>query len=352
MSESLKVGIIGVGGIAATHVPGWQASGKADLVAGSDVSEPALQTWGKDQGITKLVTDPSELFSDPDIDIIDICTPNMYHAPLAIAALKAGKHVICEKPLAPTPEAIRDMIAARDKSGKLLMTAQHFRFAGTSRALKNEIDNGALGDVYHARGWMLRRAGLLTRPGFVQKQHAGGGACIDIGVHILDLTLWMMGNPNPVSVSGVARTELAKIPGAFSRWAGAIPKKFDVEEFAAGFIRFDNGATLVLEVSWLLHHDIEGEDMQMWLYGTGGGSHWPSCEVYHTDYEKKQQYNTTLKITQDRLEPHAQECVEFARAVADEAPSPVPAEQSLQVISILNGIYRSQQEGREVEISV
>lgn len=350
MAKTLKVGLIGVGGIAATHVPGWLASEHADLVAGSDVSAPVLKDWGAKNGVKRLFTDPAELFSDPDIDIIDICTPNMYHAPLAIAALKAGKHVICEKPLAPTPKEIRDMIAARDASGKTLMTAQHFRFAGTSRALKAEIAAGALGNVYHARGWMLRRAGLLTRPGFIMKKHAGGGACIDIGVHILDLTLWMMGNPKPVAVSGVARTELSKLPGAFSRWAGPIPKEFDVEEFAAGFVRFDNGATLILEVSWLLHHDIEGEDMQMWLYGTDGGSHWPSCEIFKSNYKTRQQYNTTLKVKNDYLEPHAQECVEFARAVSEGAPSPVPAEQSLQVISILDGIYRSQKAGKEVAI--
>ena len=124
----------------------------------------------------------------------------------------------------------------------------------------------------------------------------------------------------------------------------------DVEEFAAAFVRFDNGATLVLEVSWLLHHDIIGEDMQMWLYGTRGGSLWPRCEIYSTNYETQQHYNQTLKITRDRMEPHALECVEFARAVAEGAPSPVPAEQSLQVLSILDAIYESQRIGREVRL--
>ena len=103
MSDRLKVGIIGVGGIARTHIPGWQASEHADLVAGSDIDEDVLAKWGQKHGVQKLVTDPEGLFADPDIDIIDVCTPNNYHAPLAIAALEAGKHVICEKPLAPTP---------------------------------------------------------------------------------------------------------------------------------------------------------------------------------------------------------------------------------------------------------
>ena len=145
MSKTLKVGVIGIGGIARTHMPGWAASEHAEVVAGSDINSKALAEWGRLHGATKLVTDPADLFRDPDIDIIDICTPNMYHAPLAIAALEAGKHVICEKPLAPTPGEIKQMIAARDRAGKLLMTAQHFRFKGNSQAMKREIGTGTLG---------------------------------------------------------------------------------------------------------------------------------------------------------------------------------------------------------------
>ncbi|MCY4412748.1 MAG: Gfo/Idh/MocA family oxidoreductase, partial [Caldilineaceae bacterium] len=289
----------------------------------------------------------------PDIDIIDLCVPNMYHAPLAIAALEAGKHVICEKPLAPTPEDIKEMIAARDKSGKQLMTAQHFRFAGVSQAMKAEIDTGSLGDVYHARGWMLRRNGLIPTATFIEKKHSGGGPCIDIGVHILDLTLWMMGNPRPVTVSGVADARLAHLPGAFATWReGPIPSTFDVEDYAVAFVRFETGATLVLEVSWLLHHDIRGEDMQAWIYGDAGGCHWPSAQFLDTNYTTRQFNNRTLQLTQDKMEPHALECVEFAKAIAAGAPSPVPAEQSLQVLAILDGIYRSQAEGREVSIDL
>ncbi|MYD60258.1 MAG: Gfo/Idh/MocA family oxidoreductase [Gemmatimonadetes bacterium] len=351
MADKLKVGIIGVGGIARTHMPGWAASEHADLIAGSDINADVLNHWGKNNNISILSTDPDDLFKNPDIDIIDICTPNNYHAPLAIAALEAGKHVICEKPLAPSPELIKNMIAARDKSGKTLMTAQHFRFSGKSKAMRAELDTGVLGDIYHARSWMLRRSGAPNTPGFIQKQHSGGGPCIDIGVHILDLTLWFMDNPKPVSVTGVARAEIAHQKGAFSSW-GLIPSaQFDVEDFATAFVRFENGATLVLEVSWLLHHKTQGEDMQMWLYGTRGGSHWPSCEIYQSNNDIKQHYNRTLQNTRDLLEPHAQECVEFARAIAEGKPSPVPAEQSLQVMAILDGIYRSQETGEEVKIA-
>jgi predicted dehydrogenase len=353
MTKMLKVGVIGVGGIFQWHMPGWEASEHAEIVAGADINADALKNWGKTHNITKLATDPAELFDDPDIDIIDVCTPNMYHAPLVIAALNAGKHVICEKPLAPTPDQIRKMIEARDRSGTLLMTAQHFRFKGISQAMKKEIDMGILGQVYHARCWMLRRSNFIPTPSFIHKQHSGGGPCIDIGVHILDLTLWLMGNPTPVAVTGVARAELAHKEGAFSTWRDmSIPSDFDVEDFAAAFVRFDNGATLILEVSWLLHHDTDGEDMQMWLYGTEGGCHWPNGEFLQTNYATRQHYNNTLKLTKDVMEPHAYECVQFARAVAEGLPSPVPAEQSLQALTILDGIYRSQETGQEVKLAI
>ena len=123
-----------------------------------------------------------------------------------------------------------------------------------------------------------------------------------------------------------------------------------MEDFAAAFVRFANGATLMLEVSWLLHHDTEGEDMQMWLYGDAGGSHWPKCEVYSSNNTARQLYNRQLKLTKDAMEPHAAECVAFAQAVHDGLPSPVPPEQSLQVLTILDGIYRSQVAGREVSL--
>jgi predicted dehydrogenase len=126
--------------------------------------------------------------------------------------------------------------------------------------------------------------------------------------------------------------------------------EWDVEDFSAAFVRFENGATLMLEVSWLLHHDTDGEDMQMWLYGTQGGCHWPKGEFISSNYQTRQLCNRTIKLTKDPLEPRAQECVEFAKALAEGAPSPVQAEQSLQVMAILDGIYRSQAEGREVLI--
>ena len=352
MTKKLKVGLIGLGGIANVHGRGWATAENAELVAGSDVNTAVFPRWQSEYGLQKTTVDPDEIFNDPEIDIIDICTPNNYHAHLAIQAMEAGKHVICEKPLASTPAEIKRMIEVRDRTGMTLMTAQHFRFSGVSKAMKAEIDTGVLGDVYHVRSWMLRRAAVPVRPGFILKEHSGGGPTVDIGVHILDLTLWFMGNPKAVSVTGVARTELAHEPGAFSIWGtDAIPPEFDVEDFAAAFVRFDNGATLMLEVSWMLHHPVDGyEDMRMWLYGTKGGAYWPKCEIYQTNHETKQHYNRQLVLKPEQNEAHIQEIVEFAQTVAEDGESLVPAEQSLQVSLILDAIYKSQATGREVMI--
>jgi predicted dehydrogenase len=351
MAKQFKVGVIGTGGISRTHMPGWAASPHAEVVAGADVDPAILAEWGELYGIANVTNDPAALLLDPEIDIIDVCTPNMYHTEFVVAALNAGKHVICEKPLAVTPDEIRQMIAARDASGKELMTAQHHRFSGVSQAVKREVDSGSLGSIYHARSWMLRRSAYIPTPTFVYRRHAGGGAAIDIGVHILDLTLWLMGNPRPVTVSGVTRTELLKREGAFSIWhPGAVPADMDVEEFAAAFVRFDNGATLMLEVSWALHHDTPVEDMQLWLYGTEGGLRWPAAETVSTNYLTGQLYNQSLVLKEDVMESHAFECYEFARALAEGRPSPVPAEQSLQVSMILDAIYRSQEAGREIRL--
>jgi len=351
VSEPLKVACIGVGGIVNTHMPGWQASPHTEVVAAADISAESLHRFAERWQVDRLTEDIDGLITDPAIDIVDICTPNRYHAPLAIRALEAGKHVLCEKPLAPTPAEIDEMIAARDRSGKLLMTAQHMRYGDNERALKREVETGALGEIYHSRAWMLRRAAVPTKPGFVLQEHSGGGPCIDIGVHVLDLTLWLMGNPEPVAVSGVARAEIAHRPGTFSVWGGeGMPAGFDVEEFAAGFVRFANGATMILEVSWLLHHDTRGEDRQVWLYGDRAGAHLPKMEIYETSTATKQLYNRALQYVPKGLEAHAAECVDFAEAVVEGRPSPVPPEQSRQVMTILDGLYRSQKESREVRL--
>ena len=161
-----------------------------------------------------------------------------------------------------------------------------------------------------------------------------------------------MGNPKPTTVSGVARTELARIPGMWSRIGPDLPvgENWDVEEFANAFVRFENGATLMLEIAWALHHDTEKDDLQIWLHGRDGGAHYPSAEFLSTNYETRQHYKRKLQRTDEPMPPHAFECAEFARILSEGGVSPVPPEQSLDVMRILDGIYASQKLGREVQL--
>ena len=348
--KKLKVGVIGLNNIVRLHMPGWHLSPYTEVVAAADIDEDILQKWGQNNNIDNLYSNPLDLISNPEIDIIDICTPNNFHCELAIKSLEAGKHVLCEKPLAPTAEEIQKMIEARDKSSKKLMCSQHFRFRNESQSISNEIKS--IYPVYHARSWMLRRNFFNVTKGFLQKKESGGGPCIDIGVHVLDLTLLFMGHPKPISVTGVSKTELAKEDNAYSPMGEYDKSSMDVEDFAAAFVRFENGASLIFEVSWMLHHKMpedDKEDMQIWLYGKNGGMHWPSCEKLTTNSKEKKEINTVYKInTENVIEPHALGCMEFANAVFNDIKVPVPAEHSYQVMQILNAIYESQKLGKEI----
>lgn len=348
MGKRLKVGIVGTGSIWKSHLPGWQQSPDAELAAIADVNPEALRQAKELTGVKLAYDKAADLFANPEIDVVDVCTANQFHAPLVIEALKAGKHVLCEKPLAPTPQEIKNIIAARNRSGKLLMTAQHRRFEPDSQVLKSEIDQGVLGDVYHARCWALRRSGAPTRPSFVTRKCSGGGPCIDIGVHALDLALWMMGHPRPVSVSGITQDKLRRLPGAFIGNGTPIPEYWDVEEFAAAFVRFDTGASLILETSWMLHHREEWEENCIYLYGTKGGARWPQNEIATTNFKTRRYQDVKLCPVSGGMEAHAAECVAFARAIVEGKPSPVPAEESLDVVSILDGVYRSAGSAKEV----
>jgi predicted dehydrogenase len=350
MAKKLKVAVLGVGSIWKAHLPGWRQSADAELYALCDINPEALKKAGEETGNTKLYERPEDLFSDREVDIVDVCTANAYHAPLSLAALRAGKHVLCEKPLAVTPDEIRQLIAARDKSGKMLMAAQHMRFDDLHAAMKSEIQTGRLGEIYHARSWFLRRDGYPTRPTFISKERSGGGACLDIGVHALDLMLWLMGNPRPVSVSGITQDKIRRQPDARQSNGKPIPEFFDVEEFAAGFIRFDTGATAILETSWLLHQK-EAANFRVWLYGSRGGAALPDGEIYSTNPHTNLQHDLKLK-PEGGSNAHAAECIAFADAIAWGKPSPVPAEQSLAAVAILDGIYRSTTTRKEVTLEL
>ena len=346
--KKLKVGIIGSGGIArGAHLkPGWLAVPEVEIVAACDVHEPTARKLAEDFNIPHVFTDFRDLLKLDKIDVVDICTPNKVQTPAVIAALEAGKHVLCEKPLAVSTEEILEMRAALRKTDRLLMTAQHHRYSEISVAIKAWTDTGALGEVYHSRVNATRRNWLPINPGFIDPKLSGGGPCMDIGVHALDTALWLMNFPRPVRVSGRAHTNFAKgfdIPGGWGEWDRTL---FGVEDFASGYIHFSNGSTMALEASWLQHQD--KEDFSARLLGKKSSIHWPSGN-FHTVVNRTLVDGSVLPHA-GRKPAHTEEIIAFADAIRNNKPSPVPIEQTIYVIAILEAIMKSSQIEKEVEI--
>jgi predicted dehydrogenase len=346
MSKILKVGLIGTGGIArGCHLnPGWLAVPDAEVVAACDVNERAARRLADDFNIPLVFTNFHDLLKLGEIDAVDICTPNKIHTPAVIAALEAGKHVLCEKPLAVSTAEILAMRAALRKTDRILMTAQHHRFSEIAVAIKAWIETGALGEVYHARVNATRRNQLPISPGFIDPNLSGGGPCMDIGVHALDTALWLMNFPKPVRVSGRAHTNFAKafeMPGGWGEWDRTL---FGVEDFASGFVHFSNGSTMALEASWLQHQ--AREDLSATLLGKKAGVNWPSGS-FHTVANRTLVDGTILPHA-GRLVAHTEEIIAFAEAIRTGRPSPVPIEQTIYVIAILEAIMKSSQIHQEV----
>ena len=348
MSKNLKVGLIGTGGIVrGAHLkPGWLAVPDVEIVAACDIHEGSAQKLAADFNIPKVYTDFNEMLKVEELDAVDICTPNKVHTPAVIAALEAGCHVLCEKPLAVSTKEILAMREARRKTDRILMTAQHFRFQENSVAIKSWIDTGALGEVYHARVNATRRNWLPTSPGFIDPTLSGGGPCMDIGVHALDTALWLMNFPTPVRVSGRAHTNFAKgfdIPGGWGEWDRSL---FGVEDFASGYIHFSNGSTMALEASWLQHQ--EKEEINATLQGKKAGIRWPTGH-FHTVTNRTLVDGVVLPHA-GRKPAHTEEILAFADAIRTGKPSPVPIEQTINVIAILEAIMLSSQLNQEVTL--
>lgn len=348
----LRVGLIGCGGISGVHISGWKRlNPDCQIVACADPIEERRQGRGDEIGLPKNARFPylkDLLKAGIELDAVDICANNAAHAPVTIEALNHGLHVLCEKPLTTKPALVRKMIAARNKArNKVLMTAQHMRFESGSLHLKDYLKSGVLGDIYYARAQFLRRRYLPTRIGFIDKSISGGGPCIDIGVHILDLTLHFMGYPEPVSVSAITPQKLAKRKDIRGWWGEWDRSKINVEDFAAGFIRFKNGGALTLECSWLTNMR-EPELTKITLMGTEAGAEWPELTIHSESAGSVT--DTQLKYADNKIGGHANEIAAFADAVLTGKPSPVPTEQSLNVIRILDGLYRSNASGKEVRV--
>ena len=270
----LRVGIIGCGGIAnGKHMPALAKLDTVEMVAFCDTREERAVKAAKDYGTAdaKTYTDYRELLADETIDVVHVCTPNSSHAEISIAALEAGKHVMCEKPMAKTAAEARRMVEAAERTGKKLTIGYQNRQRADSQYLYNACRRGDLGDIYMAKARAIRRRAVPTWGVFLDKEKQGGGPLIDIGTHALDLTLWMMNNYRPKYAVGTVYHKLGQRENSANAWGPWDPKKFQVEDSAFGFIVMEDGATIYLESSWALNSLEVGEGRTI-LCGTEGGA--------------------------------------------------------------------------------
>ncbi len=256
MAKVIKVGIIGCGGIAnGKHMPSLKKVKDCEMVAFCDIIEERAVTAAKKFGTedARVYTDYKELLKDETIDVVHVCTPNRSHSFITVDALEAGKHVMCEKPMAINTEEALKMMDAAKRTGKKLSIGYQNRFRDDALYMKQEAENGTFGDIYYAKATALRRRAVPTWGVFLNEYEQGGGPLIDIGTHALDLTLWTMNNYRPKYCVGTAYHKLNNDKEQGNMWGSWDPEKFTVEDSAFGFIVMENGATIVLESAWALN---------------------------------------------------------------------------------------------------
>lgn len=351
--NKIKIAVIGTGGISNEHIQAYLKNPAVELYALCDKNGKQLRFMAEKYGVARTYTDENVMLKElPEIDAVSVCTWNSLHAPCSIAALNAGCHVLCEKPMATSAAEAREMKAAAEKNGKLLMVGFVRRFGNDCAILKDFIDNGYFGDIYYGKATYLRRDGS---PGgwFGDKSRSGGGPLIDLGVHVIDLTRYLIGNPNPISVYGAAFHQLANRPDLKGKKIGYLSTgasekdMFDVEDLASAMIRYDNGAVISVEASFSLN--LKDDRSQIQLFGTkAGASLDPELEIY-TDlngYMSDVRFKTPTALNFDGL--FANEINHFVDCIINGTECKAPAKDGVTLMEILDAIYESARTGHEV----
>ena len=274
MARLIKVGIIGCGGIAnGKHMPSLARVADCEMIAFCDIIPERAEKAAKDFGTpdAKVYTDYKELLKNEDIEVVHVCTPNRSHSFITVDALEAGKHVMCEKPMAINSAEAKKMLDAAARTGKKLSIGYQSRFRPDSTYMKAEADAGTFGEIYYAKAHAIRRRAVPTWGVFLNEYEQGGGPLIDIGTHALDLTLWMMNNYKPKYCVGSVFHKLNDQTATGNAWGDWDPEKFTVEDSAFGFIVMENGATIVLESSWALN-SLDVNEAKTSICGTKGGA--------------------------------------------------------------------------------
>lgn len=356
--KKTKAAIIGCGGIGMQkHMPAVASLETVEMVAFCDIikerAEEACEKFGAKGA--KAYTDYRELLKDAAIDVIHVCTPNKSHMEISVAAMEAGKDVLCEKPMAKTAADARKMLEARQRTGRILSIAYQNRFRNDSQFLYKACRNGDLGEIYFAKAHALRRRAVPTWGVFLNEEEQGGGPLIDIGTHALDLTLWMMDNYKVKSVKGSVYRKLADQTETGNAWGDWDSSEYTVEDSAFGYITMEDGATIFLESSWALN-TLDAKEARTTLCGTKAGADMEDgLRINGTAYGKL----TTLRPALDadgvdfydgeEEKPHFAEAASFYDAVRNGGEPVVSPEQALVVTEILEAIYESAKTGKTIE---
>lgn len=347
--EKIKVGIIGAGSISECHIAGYKALDNVELYAVCDINEQRAHNCSKKYDIKHVFKDYNEMLKLVELDAVSVCTWNSVHAPAAIAALKAGKHVLCEKPMAMNTMEALEMENAAKKAGKLLMIGFVRRFGNDTKVLKDFIENGMMGDIYYAKASYLRRFGC---PGgwFGDKKRSGGGPMIDLGVHVIDLVRFLMNKPKAVSVTGATfgklgtRSNIKQEKGYVAADAGDV---FDVEDMAVAMVKFDTGAVLHVETSFSLNIKKDVGDIE--LFGSKSGAKLdPKLEFY------SEMNNYLVDVTpahETALSFNGlfeKEIAHFVDCVSKGIECISPVEEGVEIMKIIDAVYESARIGKEV----
>ncbi|MFD0710710.1 Gfo/Idh/MocA family protein [Paenibacillus sp. GCM10027626] len=352
--STLKIGVIGAGSISEAHLNAYKGNNEVEIFAICDLNKERAEAAAKKYGASHVYTDYNELLANPEIVAVSICTWNNTHAPISKAAVQAGKHVLVEKPLCRTVEEALDLQEAVRASGKILQVGFVRRYDPNAQMLNKFIQNGDVGEIYYAKASSIRRLG---NPGgwFSDVERSGGGPLIDIGVHVIDLCWYLMGRPKVKSVSGNTYKKLGNRNHienlSFYKAADYNAELNTVEDMTNALIRFENGSSIMVDVSFTLH--AKKDEAMVKLFGTKGG-----LEVDPAISIITEKYNTILNI-----DPQVDaQGFDFARAFQGEidhfvnciktGSEPIsPVEDGVEIMKILRGIYESAQTGAEVHFN-
>lgn len=347
----VQLGFIGAGNIGQVHMRAFSALDGVALAGVADAFPALAQARAKEYGMGRAYESVDALLADDEIDAVVIAVPNRWHAPIATQALQAGKHVLLEKPMALDAAAAREIVRAAQQAGTTLLMAHQMRWTWSALRVLEQVQNGSLGRIYTAKAGWMRRKGI---PGwgtwFTRKDQAGGGPLIDIGVHMLDLALFLMGNPKPVRVSGSTYAEFGPQKKGIGNWGTPDwDGVFDVEDLATALIRMEDGSTLTLDVSWAVHSDTDSA-AYVQLMGTDGGATIRGESASFFTERFGEPVDVPLAAPHNDAGDRARLSRHFLACVRGQEQPVAPALAGFTNQLILDAIYQSSQSGREVEL--